>query len=300
MPGLAAVLIVRMRRRRGCLAPLTVLAWAVYWFATADTPSALMRSVTRRVVGQSAAADPNKKTVRVVSLNCGSFGQRSVRDIVGVNPQIVLLQESPGRTEVEALTRRLFGKRGGYLSSSDASIIADGVVTPSAINDERDGHAVFAHVVLSTGDVVEVVSLRLEPAVVRVDFWSADCWRRQTQNRRIRRQQLKRVADRAAKRPQSIPLIVGGDFNAPAGDGIFEELKPRLRDAFAEAGIGWGNTIINEAPFARIDQIWIDDHWQAKEVRAQRTRASDHRRVIADLMLKTGESSSENSADPPE
>jgi endonuclease/exonuclease/phosphatase (EEP) superfamily protein YafD len=84
----------------------------------------------------------------------------------------------------------------------------------------------------------------------------------------------------------SVPLIVGGDFNAPAGDAVFRLLRPRLRDAFAEAGCGWGNTIINDFPFARIDQIWIGRHWQAIAVQAQPSAHSDHRIVIADLLLE--------------
>jgi endonuclease/exonuclease/phosphatase (EEP) superfamily protein YafD len=297
-PGLAAVLIVRLRRGAGWLVRTTLLAWGVYWLATADTPSALVRSLSLRVLGQSSMDDPNQVAVRVVSLNCGSFGHRSARDILGVNPQIVLLQESPGKSEAEALTRQLFGERGGYLWSSDASIIADGEVTPSPLDDVRDGHAVGARVRLSTGGLVDVVSLRLEPAIVRLDFWSADCWRSQTQNRRLRRQQLGRIVARLTNLPRSTPLIVGGDFNAPAGDAIFDLLTPRLRDAYREAGVGWGNTIINEAPFARIDQIWIDDQWQARQVRAQRTLASDHRMVIADLTLDA--SRNENAVGPVE
>jgi endonuclease/exonuclease/phosphatase (EEP) superfamily protein YafD len=285
VPGLAAVILVWMRRRGGWFVRLALLAWAVYLLATADTPSALVRSASQRVLAQANAVDPAQTAVRVVSLNCGSFGRRSARDIIGVNPQIVLLQESPGKSEVEELARQLFGDQGGYLWSSDASIIADGVVSPSRFNDERDMHAVCAHVQLLTGARVEVVSLRLEPAIVRIDFWSADCWRSQTQNRRVRRRQLRQIVGRLADLPRSTPLVLGGDFNAPAGDAIFEVLTPRLRDAYREAGVGWGNTIINEAPFARIDQIWIDDHWRAQEVWAQRTMASDHRMVVADLTL---------------
>jgi endonuclease/exonuclease/phosphatase (EEP) superfamily protein YafD len=297
-PGLAAILIVRLRRRGGWLVRLTLLAWAAYWLATVDTPSALVRSVSRRMLGRSSVDDPTETAVRVVSLNCGSFGHRSARDVIGVSPQIVLLQESPGKDETEALTRQLFGARGGYIWSSDASIIADGAVTPAPFNDVWDGHAVCARVRLATGRLVEVVSLRLEPAIVRLDFWSADCWRSQTQNRRLRRRQLSQIVDRLANLPRSTPLILGGDFNAPAGDAIFDLLTPRLRDAYREAGVGWGNTIINEAPFARIDQIWIDDHWQGREVRAQRTLASDHRMVIADLTLKSDVPRDENAVGP--
>jgi len=286
VPGLAAAIVVRVRRRSKGAFRLIAVVWGIYLIATADTPAALVRSASRSIAGQPLIQSPRETAVRVASLNCASFGHRSARDIVGSGAQIVLLQESPGPEDTAALARKLFGERGGHLWSSDASIVADGVVTPSPFNDRPDSHSVCARVQLTSGPVIEVVSLRLEPAIVRLDFWSAACWTSQTQNRRVRRAQLSRIADRLANLPQSTPLVLGGDFNAPAGDAIFRQLTPRLRDAFSEGGVGWGNTIINEAPFARIDQIWIDDHWQAREVRAQRTLGSDHRMVIADLTLK--------------
>ena len=76
-----------------------------------------------------------------------------------------------------------------------------------------------------------------------------------------------------------------GSVLTTIGDAVYRLLAPRLRDAFAEAGVGWGNTITNDFPFARIDQIWIDPHWRPRAVQAQRSAHSDHRIVIADLTL---------------
>ena len=78
---------------------------------------------------------------------------------------------------------------------------------------------------------------------------------------------------------------MGGDFNAPAGDAIFELLYPNLRDAFGEAGVGWGNTITNDYPFLRIDQVWVSHHFQVQRVISRKTAFSDHRMVICDLQL---------------
>ncbi len=81
------------------------------------------------------------------------------------------------------------------------------------------------------------------------------------------------------------PLLVGGDFNAPAGDAIYRLLRPRLRDAFAVAGRGWGNTALNDIPVSRIDQVWASDAFRPTAVTARRTAYSDHRMVVADLQL---------------
>ena len=56
-----------------------------------------------------------------------------------------------------------------------------------------------------------------------------------------------------------------------------------LQDGFGEAGIGWGNTITNNLPVHRIDQIWISQGLRALAVSARRTRHSDHRMVVCDI-----------------
>ena len=80
-------------------------------------------------------------------------------------------------------------------------------------------------------------------------------------------------------------MIVGGDFNAPQRDAALSVLGPQLRDAFPEAGQGWGDTIINEAPFLRIDQVWISPTLHPRTVTAHRTIHSDHRLVVCDLEI---------------
>lgn len=225
--------------------------------------------------------------VRVISLNCGNLDGRSADDVIEFHPQILLLQESPGARELAELAQQLYGDRGHYLWNADASIVADGEIEPLPGHDRQNIHASIARVVLEGGAEVAVVSMRLEPAIVRLDFWSPECWRSQTANRRLRRRQLRDIFASATV-PEGMPLVLGGDFNAPAGDAVFQVLGPRLRDSFRDAGAGWGNAIINEFPFARIDQVWIDKHWRAAVVQAQRTVRSDHRMVIADLLLDGG------------
>ena len=60
-------------------------------------------------------------------------------------------------------------------------------------------------------------------------------------------------------------------------------LTPRMHDTFREGGRGWGDTVINEFPFLRIDQVWVSGAFQAVNVVARKTRRSDHRMVVCDL-----------------
>jgi hypothetical protein len=198
-------------------------------------------------------------------------------------PDIVLLQESPSRDDVEQLAQRLFGPEAGVVHGVDASLVVNGRAVPANLSPDLRAYFVQARVTLATGRVIEVISTRLLPAVFRADLWSPECWREQKENRRRRREQLRVIAQRIESSP--VPVIVGGDFNTPQGDAVFRLLRPKLRDAFTEGGLGWGDTIINDFPVLRIDQIWISGTFRSHAVVARGTRNSDHRMVICDLSL---------------
>lgn len=224
--------------------------------------------------------------MRVVSLNCAGGLPEVAAEVAAYEPDIVLLQESPGRRDVERLAAWLFGADAGMLAGPDGSILARGRLTPKPLSPLLRTTFVQARVRLTSGIEAEVISLRLAPAIVREDLWSPECWREQTANRQVRREQLRAVAGQIAALPRETPLIVGGDFNAPAGDAVFRLLQPRLRDAFREGGTGWGNTIMNDLPVHRIDQVWISPAFRATAVVARKTRHSDHRLVVCDLWVR--------------
>ncbi len=100
-----------------------------------------------------------------------------------------------------------------------------------------------------------------------------------------RARQAEALAQHLQSLPETVPVILGGDFNAPAGDRIFRLFAPRLRDAFPEADIGWGNTVTNETPVSRFDQVWVSPRIRVAAVISKRTRHSDHRIVICDLLV---------------
>jgi vancomycin resistance protein VanJ len=280
--GLGITSLAGICRAGGKLIGATYLVWGAYLLATADVPAALFRNAPERVANAIQLEGPDHWNIRVVSLNCGLGNAQAAREITPLRPQVVLLQESPSATTIEELARELFGDEGVVVRGSDATIIVHGKVTSE---EAPTGHSVAAQVRLKNGPRMAIVGLRLEPALVRLDFWSPDCWRAQAENRRVRRRQLGEVMNSIADVPASTPLVIGGDFNAPAGDAVYRLLYPRLRDAFVEAGTGWGNTITNEFPFARIDQIWIDRRCITVSVQAVRSDHSDHRLVVADLRL---------------
>ncbi|MBI3946045.1 MAG: endonuclease/exonuclease/phosphatase family protein [Armatimonadetes bacterium] len=272
----------RAQRRFGAL---VLLAWLGYLVAFAEEPRSLVRGWLR---GDAQGASRAAATIRVVSLNCAGGSEVAAAEVAGAYPDIVLLQESPGRAAVEALGRRLFGAHAAAAWSRDESVLARGALLGAAPSG-RHGPGTRARVRLASGTQVDVVSVRFVPPVARMDLWNPSCWRDQAANRRARRDEVRSLAGRLAGISPETPLVVGGDFNAPAGDATFRLLRPRLRDTFREAGLGWGNTAVNDFPFHRIDQIWISRHFRAVAVTARKTQHSDHRMVVCDMVRNEGQ-----------
>ncbi len=278
-------LLFCIRRKNNRLIAAAAAVWLVYLAVLAEEPRSLLRF--NRFDSQEWSGARTARRLRVVSLNCAGGSVEAMREVAAYKPDIVLLQESPPSKDVEAFARALYGTEGEALPGLDASLIAHGRLVPAALPRTDSAYFVQARVKLMNGLDIEVISARLMPAVFREDLWSPDCWRVHTENRRARREQLRAVADRVAKLPSGMPVLVGGDFNAPQDDAIFDLFRPHLSDSFKIGGSGWGNTIINEIPALRIDQIWTSAQLRPVAVVARRTINSDHRMVIAEFIAET-------------
>jgi endonuclease/exonuclease/phosphatase (EEP) superfamily protein YafD len=259
-------------------------AWCLVLLVMAEEPTSLLRSLTSSETARRAA-ERRHEAVRVVSSNCAVGNPNAAREVVTYHPDIVLLQESPSRDRVEALANQLYGVEGSVVHGPDASLIVRGTLIPADLPPKLRSYFVQARVRLASGIEVEVVSVRFVPAVFRLDLWSPQCWCEQAENRNARREQVDAIVRRLKAVPEAIPVILGGDLNAPQGDAAFRPFLPRLRDTFHKAGRGWGNTMINELPFLRIDQIWSSRSVCPLNVVARTTRHSDHRMVISDLVV---------------
>jgi vancomycin resistance protein VanJ len=281
VPGLALAGIgFRRQHKLPCLAAF--LLWVAYAVLFVEE----VRSVTRVQRPRTAewqGAHERGRAVRVVSLNCYAGSARAAAEVAAYEPDIVLLQESPGRENLERLAGDLFGADGVSLWGGDTAILVRGRLTPHHV----DGLSHFVHVSveLTSGFKAHVVSIRLSPPVTRLDFWSPAFWRDHRDNRVKHRRQIEDVVAEIEELPRSNPLIVGGDFNTPPNDGALSLLQLRLVDTFRQAGCGWGGTSIRGFPWFRIDQVWAGGGLRAQSVFTQRTVHSDHRMVVCDLML---------------
>ena len=254
------------------------LLWLTFFLIFVEEAHSLSREVLA-----SFSSPSTKSTLRVVTLNGAGGSSIAAEEVARFDPDLVLWQEAPNRKECERLARKIFGAKANVFVGLDTAIAAPGIIEPKTLPREMSRFCSQAQVTLESGRAIEVFSVHLLTPPFRVDLWNLDCWKAQREQRETQRAQLQAVANRIAELPDETPVILGGDFNAPQNDAIFRLLQPRLRDSFRGAGLGWGDTITNDTPFLRIDQIWISRHFDASAVRAHRTNNSDHRLVVCDL-----------------
>ncbi len=254
--------------------------WFLFLLLFAEEPWSLLHSLMPEY-----GSVPSEKRLRIVSLNCAGGLLDAGREVARCQPDIVLLQESPAEQQVRQLAKELFGQKAGLAYGPDASIIAKGKVEAHSLSREENAFFTHATVTRPDGRKYEVFSLRLTPPSVCTALWSAECWREHTRVRYAQMEQLAMIARRVEALPSDARIVVGGDFNMPQGDAPFRLLRRRLRDSFRKAGAGWGNTITNDYPFLRIDQIWLSPNLRPIRVRAYRTIHSDHRIVVCEVAV---------------
>lgn len=267
-PGV--LLLARPKNRR--IYAIVAIGWLLFLVGAAEEVRSLLRGVP----------EPEKSGawLRVVSLNCAGGDPKVAEEAFELRPDLVLLQESPGRKEVEALQKEHF-PAGGSIHGPDGSILSQYPIR--AVPLPRGTHAfVIGELDLPSAGPLRVVSLRLIPPAFRPDLVSPSAWTAVAQNRRLRREQLHEILAYLDSLPP-MPTVIGGDFNATAGDRSLDAMSPRWEDAFTLAGRGWGHTAVNDYPLARIDRIFVPRGWLPSQVWAQKTKWSDHRKVIADL-----------------
>ena len=153
---------------------LAIMLWIVFAFVFVDETHGLWRAIGRQVYPTNVSVESkeplSEKPLRVISLNCANDND-AAREVIQLEPDIVLLQESPGREQVAELASELFGESGSFVHNGDASIIARG--TFSDLTPDDVSHFAHARVQLDAGPELDIISLRLAPPVFRMDFWSS-------------------------------------------------------------------------------------------------------------------------------
>ena len=228
--------------------------WLVFLALFAEEPYGWFRS--------SLAS---KSGFRVVTCNWGGAKLLPVEDLVDLEPDLLLIQETPKLEILQDLAKELGLE---LLYSPEAAILGSG----DLVEISRGVHFLKAR-----WNQTEVISLRLSPPLVRFDLWNPNCWSAYRDRRLERREQLEFMMEGG-----STPALVGGDFNVPAGDGALSALEG-LRDCFDAVGSGQPNTAPSYLPLHRVDQLWASPSFQPAQAYTRLVSGSDHRALVVDF-----------------
>ncbi|QDT66989.1 endonuclease/exonuclease/phosphatase family protein [Calycomorphotria hydatis] len=246
-------------RRRSFL--VLCALWCLFIFLHVEECKSLLRAVT--------PIPEQENSIKVITVNC-SGSIKALEHAFLEQPDVALIQESPPRDSLENFVENLDGYT--LLRGIDTSIIARGTIEPVQLE------SFYTAGLASIGELeLFVVSLRLETSDPRIDLWAPASWRDQW---KLRLKQLDQIAKVNELIKGHEHLIVGGDFNVPQGDRVFHMLDQRLTDTFKSGGRGWCNTILNDLPVLRIDQIWTSKNFDCRNSFAKQINATDHRMSV--------------------
>ncbi len=270
---------------RGRLALCVAAAWIITVLVCADEVRPLLRFTKSRPLPGAPADEAGRKVLRVVSLNC-RHSSDAAAEVIRWQPDIILFQETPPEPGfLPALAQELWPGQGSVLSGVDCAILARGKIARSLPGQTLQ--FVQGTLDLPDGHQLEVTSLHLHGAQRDTRLWRWQTWRDHAQARHARRLQ---IADLVNGFLLPIgghrPCLLGGDFNAPAGDRAFHTLDTWFTDAVAEAGAGWPDTFPNARPLLRLDQVWATGELEPLRATTALTKNSDHRMVIVDFGWK--------------
>jgi endonuclease/exonuclease/phosphatase family metal-dependent hydrolase len=249
--------------------------------------------------GRLAARAPGA-VMRVVSLNV-NYGSRGAAAVAAhvrqFAPDVVLLQEATvdfGRDSAAAFEGWNVHLDGQFFVASRFPI-RDVMVPPSIVYARGIGGAHFVRYTLQTPlGAVDVFNMHttspregleeLRGNGVRYEITSGRLFGSTARegiefNAYRRRRQVEGLAAAAAASPHAV--IIAGDTNLPGLSWILGGRLGSFRDAFDQAGLGFGYTYPATRPWMRIDRILTNLRLRATDFRVAEAGVSDHLCVFA-------------------
>ena len=182
---------------------------------------------------------------------------------------------------------KLSGKKTKYGQAifSQYPIINSGSVEfPSTSNN-----AIFADIVKGK-DTIRIYNVHLQS--LHIDA-NVDKLAQQDSERLLKRvgqtfemQQFQTELFLMHKKQCNYKMIICGDFNNTAFSYVYKEIRGNLKDAFKEAGNGFGRTFDFKFFPTRIDFILVDDAFTVNAFKTYDVQYSDHFPVMAKLSLE--------------
>lgn len=150
-------------------------------------------------------------------------------------------------------------------------------------------NAIFADIVRGR-DTIRVYNLHLQSFKIDV---STDPLKTETSENLFKRvgktfklQQEQTDLFLAHKSKCTYKIIISGDFNNTAYSYVYKEIKRNMKDAFVEAGNGFGRSFDFKFFPVRIDYIMVDDHFEVNSFKTFDVKYSDHFPIMSRVKIK--------------
>ncbi len=250
-----------------------VWPWAQSWgFASPGDRSSMLRPNMTNFGSSPATCIMGKRTL--------GFLDSLIEE---THPDVIALQEWRDSAHSKFLENGDW-----HVERQNALFLASRFPIVKAVRQGRDSSSpqgsAMRYELLTPEGIVNIISLHLESPrdglgqVAGTRLKNNDGIVANSEQRRIQSEFLAAAASRIPG-----PLLVVGDFNTPPESVFFGNIWTGYRDAFNDAGLGWGHTFFNRATSVRIDHILIGGGGRASHCWVGRNVGSPHRPVIADI-----------------
>ncbi len=223
----------------------------------------------------------NAENIRVVSYNIRGASD-AARYLQSLNADVICLQES---RDLEGLYDRLKKQLPTYQTANtdELTLFSKYPILETKTFRVPNSKRVWAeHILEIRGQRLRVLNVHFltlniqgrnakDSMEARVSRFSGYRWE-------ITNALLERI------RQSTEPVILCGDFNTPPRGSLYKAFSSVLTDAFAVVGNGFGFSYRSDLALLRIDYVFTN--LPVSNAFVPDTRASDHRPMIADLVLK--------------
>lgn len=149
-------------------------------------------------------------------------------------------------------------------------------------------NAIYADVVKGSDTIriynVHLQSLGIDPTVEKLaNEDSENLFKRVSST--FKMQQFQAELFLMHKKQSPHKMIICGDFNNTAYSYVYKEIKGDLKDAFKEAGNGFGRTFDFKFFPVRIDFVLVDKSFEVNSFKTSDVKLSDHYPVLAKVKL---------------
>ena len=149
-------------------------------------------------------------------------------------------------------------------------------------------NAIFADILINS-DTIRVYNIHLQSSHIDANVENLDSEKSEQLLKTLKKtfvmqqSQTELFLEHKSKSPYKV--IVAGDFNNTAYSYVYNKIRGDLKDAFEEAGIGFGRTFSFKYFPVRIDFILLDNAFKVNTFKTIDKKLSDHYPIYSEISL---------------